>query len=141
MYSRLLGKVPTQTQLIHHDVQLIDLTPIRLHPYRVTPEKRHIIQQEVDLLLQHGSICPSKSSWSSPCLLVPKSDGTWILCVNYWRLNMVTVDNVLPLSLFEECIDQIEHTQFVSNLIFRIQRISLNTNNRTSERSNSFYNP
>ncbi|XP_069193677.1 myosin-6-like [Procambarus clarkii] len=63
MSSNLFGEVPTQPSLITHDHKLTDVTPIRLHPYRVTPEKRRIIQ-EVDYLLRHGFIRPSQSSWS-----------------------------------------------------------------------------
>ncbi|KAJ8039334.1 hypothetical protein HOLleu_17014 [Holothuria leucospilota] len=66
---------PTRTNLIEHDVDVGDATPIKQHPYRVNPRKRQHLRDEVRYMLDHDIIEPSNSEWSSPCILVPKPDG------------------------------------------------------------------
>lgn len=113
-FSSLFGEVPTQTDAICHDVELTDYTPIRLQPYRMSPEKKAIVRKEVDFLLQHGLIRPSQGSWCSPCLLVPKPDGSWRLCTDYRQLNKVTIVDAYPLPLLEDCIDELGNAKYVS---------------------------
>lgn len=41
------------------------------------------MKQETQYLLEKGLVKPSISPWSSPCLLVEKSDGTKCFCNDY----------------------------------------------------------
>ena len=82
--------VPGLAVDINHHIILEDLRPIRQSPYRVAPAKRNEIQTLVDEMLELGVIEPSCSPWSSPVVLVKKSDGTSRFCVDYRRLNSVT---------------------------------------------------
>ncbi len=56
--------------LLFHNIDVGTSITIKQHPYRVNPAKRAIMRSDVDYLLTN---VPSQSSWSSPCLLVPKS--------------------------------------------------------------------
>ena len=56
-----------------------------------------IIEDEVKSLLSNGIIRPSKSPWSSPIILIPKTDGSKRMCVNYKKLNNVTVKDKYPI--------------------------------------------
>jgi hypothetical protein len=51
------------------------------------------INKHVQGLLDQGVIRPSSSPCGSPIVRVPKKDGTWRMCVNYWALNKITVKN------------------------------------------------
>ena len=48
---------------------------MKQHPYRLHPERQQYLRKEVRYLLDNDFIEPSQSEWSSPCILVPKSDG------------------------------------------------------------------
>uniref|UniRef100_A0AAY5KLN0 ribonuclease H n=1 Tax=Esox lucius TaxID=8010 RepID=A0AAY5KLN0_ESOLU len=108
--------VPSRTSVLEHDVDVGDTAPIRQHPYRVNARKREILKGEVEYLLKNDMAKPSKCSWSSPCILVPKPDGTSRLCTDYRRVNSVTVPDSFPLPQMEDCVDRIGSAKYVSKL-------------------------
>lgn len=52
-------------------------------------------------------------SWTSPCLLVPKSDNTPGFCSNFHKVNCVTKSDCFPFPRIEDCIDQVGKAKFV----------------------------
>lgn len=74
------------------------------------------MREEVDYLVREGLAELSSSPWSSPCLLVPKSDGNYRFCTDYRKINAVTVPNCFPMPRMEDCIDNLGSAQFVSKL-------------------------
>ncbi|XP_076859481.1 uncharacterized protein LOC143512733 [Brachyhypopomus gauderio] len=115
-YPSLFSDVPTRTSVLQHDILIDSPAPIRQHPYRVNPHKRSLLRKETDYLLEHGLAVPSISPWCSPCLLVPKPDGTFRLCTDYRKVNAVTVPDSYPMPRMEDCIDRIGSARFVSKL-------------------------
>ena len=89
-YEHLFPDIPTRTDKIYHDVIVEDSKPIKQHPYRMNPLKRKYLQDEVKYLLENDFIEPSQSNYSSPCILVPKSNGTYRMCTDYRKVNSVT---------------------------------------------------
>jgi len=82
---------------VEHHIILEDTRPIRQAPYRVAPAKRNEIQALVEEMLDLGVIEPSNSPWSSPVVLVKKSDGSSRFCVDYRRVNAATRKDTYPL--------------------------------------------
>src|SRR4029434_996346 len=114
LYPVLFSDTLTGTDLIEHDIDVNDASPIRQRFYRVGPDKRKILDGEVQYLLDHGLAEPSYSSWASPCLLVAKPDNTFRFCTDYRKLNKVTKPDSFPLPRVEDCIDQVGAARFVS---------------------------
>ena len=79
-YEHLFPDIPTRTNKIYHDVIVEDSKPIKQHPYRMNPLKHKYLQDEVKYLLENEFSEPSQSNYSSPCILVPKSNGTYRMC-------------------------------------------------------------
>jgi len=62
-------------------------------------------------MLENSIIEPISSEWSSPCVLVPKPDGSYRFCIDFCQLNAVTKTDLFPLPRIDDCIDHIGHAQ------------------------------
>ena len=111
-YEHLFPDIPSKTDTIYHDVELIDGSkPLKQHPYRMNPVKQQILREEVQYLLDNDFIEPSQSEWSSPCILVPKPDGTFRMCTDYRKVYFVTKTNTFPIPRID---DRMEISAFVT---------------------------
>ncbi|KZS03119.1 Uncharacterized protein APZ42_034227 [Daphnia magna] len=63
-------------------------------PYKSAWKERAIVQKQVDEMLSQSVIERSTSPWASPVVLVKKKDGSWRFCVDYLRLNAISVKDV-----------------------------------------------
>ena len=115
-FSDIFPDVPGKTTCALHNVDVGDATPIKQNPYCVNPQKLEFMRKEVDYMLKHGIIEPSQSNWSSPCLLVPKSDGSYRFCTDYRKVNAVTKSDSYPIPRVEDCIDRIGCAKYMTKL-------------------------
>jgi len=102
MWSGKLGNI-TVTE---HTIDLEPgARPHRAVPYRSGPKERELQGVELRKWLDEDAIEPSKSPWAAPVLFVPKKDGRMRFCVDYRKLNAVTVRDLYPLPRIDDCID------------------------------------
>ncbi len=102
--------------MLTHDIDVGESHPVKQHPYRVNPRKHDIMRSEVEYMLQHGLAVPSQSPWSSPCLLVPKPDGSYRFCTDYRKVNSLTKPDSFPLPRLEDCVDRVGSARYVTKL-------------------------
>lgn len=81
--------------------------PVHCQPYRAGPRARAAEKEEIDRMLEQQVIEPATGEWASPIVLVPKPDGSLRFCVDYRRLNAMTVPDTYPLPRMDECIDSL----------------------------------
>ena len=113
-FAVLFPDVPGKTTITVHDVDVGDTPPIKQHPYRVNPVKLKFIRNEIDYMIHNGIIEPNQSQWSSPCVLVPKSDGTYRFCIDLRKINRVSKSDSYLIPRVDDCIDRIGHAKYVS---------------------------
>ena len=67
-------------------------------------------------MLKANVISPSSSEWASCPVLVRKKDGKVRWCIDYRKLNALTVKDSFPLPKIEECVDTLAGTSWFSTL-------------------------
>jgi hypothetical protein len=105
-------QLPPARQFDHHIPLVLGAVPVNSKPYRYSPFHKDEIERQVTALLQAGLIIPSSSPFASPVLLVKKKDGTWRFCVDYRRLNDLTIKNRFPMPMVEEILEELVGTKF-----------------------------
>lgn len=105
-------------KLVKHRIRTSEQAPIKLRAHRTSPEKRAEIERQVAGLLADGVIEESCSPWASPVVLVKKKCGTWRFCVDYRRLNSVTIKDSHPLPRVDDTLDALAGAAWFSTLDF-----------------------
>ena len=107
---------PTRSSGVQHTIKLLDETPIRQSPYRMSPKHKKAMEKEVAYLEEHGLAEPSNSPWASPCILVKKPDNSFRMCTDYRKVNMNTVKDSYPLPRIDDIIDSISNSPLLSKV-------------------------
>ena len=84
--------------------------------YNMTEVEQEIVHKYVKDMLDKGLIQPSKSPCGAPILFAKKKDGSLRLCVDYRRLNDITVKNVYPLPLIDSMLDRLSGSKYFTTL-------------------------
>ena len=103
----------------HHIPLLPGSAPVNSKPYKYSPHHKDEIEKQVKQLLAAGLITQSCSPFASPVLLVLKKDGSWRFCVDYRKLNDITVKNRFPMPLIDEILDELARTTYFTKLDMR----------------------
>ncbi|XP_020245319.1 uncharacterized protein LOC109823445 [Asparagus officinalis] len=102
---------------IDQKIQLEDGTkPICIRPYRHAHFLKDEIEKQVEEMLKKGIIRPSNSPFSSPIVMVKKSDGSWRMCVDYRSLNQSTIKDKFPIPVIDELLDELHGTKYFTKL-------------------------
>lgn len=91
--------------LIKHRIDTTGAAPVR-QPLKRTQigfegEELHNVKEQ----RKNGVIKPSKSAWASPVVLVRKKDNSVRWCVDYRRVNDLTIKDAYPLPRINMCLD------------------------------------
>ena len=82
----------------------------------IAPHKVEAVREEIREMLEKGVIVPSKSPFSSPIVMVPKKDGSNRMCIDYRKLNDLTVKDAYPLPRIGQTIDALQGAGVFSSL-------------------------
>ncbi|GKE98195.1 putative reverse transcriptase domain-containing protein, partial [Tanacetum coccineum] len=93
--------------------------PVARAPYRLAPSEMKELANQLQELSEKGFICPSSSPWGAPVLFVKKKDGSFRMCIDYRKLNNLTVKNRYPLPRIDDLFDQLQGSSVYSKIDMR----------------------
>ncbi|CAM4629301.1 unnamed protein product, partial [Caretta caretta] len=67
-------------------------------------------------MLALGVIQPSANPWASPVVLVPKKDGSVRFCVDYGKLNAITVSDAYPMPRSDELLGKLGGARYLTTM-------------------------
>ena len=67
-------------------------------------------------MIEQEIVEPSDSPWSAPICLVKKQDGTCRFCIDFRKLNSVTVRDAYPLPRIDDTLDCLSGSMWFSSL-------------------------
>ena len=99
--------------------------PMSRAPYRMAPTGLKELKSQLQELMDKGFIRPSVSPWSAPVLFMKKKDVTLRMCIDYRKINKVTVKNRYPLPRIEDFFYQLKGDGLFSKIDLRSEYYQL----------------
>ncbi|KAD2805396.1 hypothetical protein E3N88_38773 [Mikania micrantha] len=109
--------------------------PIAKIPYRLAPTEMQELMTQIQELLDKGFIRPSISPWGAPVLFVKKKDGSMRMCIDYRKLNKLTVKNRYPVPRIDDLFDQLQGAKWFSKIDLRSGYHQLKVRNEDVEKT------
>ncbi|GFO45779.1 Pol polyprotein [Plakobranchus ocellatus] len=114
-FQDILTSIPGCTNTLCHEIRLTTDEVIRVKPYPLPFAAREFVTQEVNDLLSLGVIVPSDSPYCFPIVVVKKKDGSMRLCIDFRKLNAVTVFDAENIPRQEDLFNQLSHATIFSS--------------------------
>ena len=104
LWTRKLGHINAADMLID---LVPEAKPLKYPPYRAGPKTSELEQNGTNRQLKYGEIEPVMLEWAALVLFAPKKDGRLRFCIDYRKLNSMTVKDTYPLPRMDECINSL----------------------------------
>ncbi|GJT21599.1 DNA damage-inducible protein 1-like protein [Tanacetum coccineum] len=115
-YQRML----IEARQVEFHIDLVPrVAPVAQSPYRLNPSEMQELSSQLQEILDKGFIRLSSSSWGALVLFVKKKDGSFRMCIYYWELNNLTVENWYPLLRIDSMFDQLLGSSLYSKIDVR----------------------
>ena len=113
----LPGEPLGRTTVLEQEIVLEQGTrPIYTRQYPLSKYDKKEVNDAVEEMLERGVIENSVSPWNSPLILVKKKDGTLRVCIDFRRINAVTVADKYPLPRIAELLQSLHGTSVYSSV-------------------------
>nr|GEW75828.1 putative reverse transcriptase domain-containing protein [Tanacetum cinerariifolium] len=116
VFSNDQSGLPPIQEIDFQIVLIPEAVSVAKSPYLLAPSELEELSGQLKELQDKGFIRPSSSPWGAPVLFVKKKDGSFRMCINYRKLNKLTVKNRYPLPRIDDLFDQLQGSQFFSKI-------------------------
>jgi hypothetical protein len=103
-------------KIFEHDIDTGTAAAVKVHGRPNSPPEHLLIEKFMEEALKDGIIQPSKSPWLAPIILVKKADGSSCACVDYRKLNALTVKDSYPLPCIDDTYQFLEGARIFSSI-------------------------
>ena len=91
--------------MVKHRIHTTTDAPIRQRAWRMPVLKEEEVDRQITEMMNAGIIESSTSPWSSPVVLERKKDGKIRFCVDYRRLNDITIKDAYPRPRIDDSLN------------------------------------
>ena len=97
------------TKVAKHKIILKDpdMPPFKEHFHRILPPQLDKVREHLKLMLNASVIRPNNSPWCNAVVLVRKKDGSLRFCIDFRKLNALTVKDSHPLPHICETLESL----------------------------------
>ena len=98
-----------------------DAIPVNDKPYRLLFTHRQEVVRQTSQWERDGIIRQSNSPWNAPLIVVPKKadakgNPQYRVCVDFRRLNQLTIGDAFPIPRIDEILDQLGRARYYTAL-------------------------
>ena len=115
-FSSLFTEAPGTTDLAQHHINLTSDEPVRSRPYPVPYSMRESLKKDIADMIKMRVIRESDSPYASPVVVVKKKDNTNRVCVDYRKLNKLTVIDPEPMPTAEHLFQKLSGDKFFTKI-------------------------
>lgn len=115
-FTHIFEKHGEPTPYAEHKIDTGTHIPISVKPYRLSPIRQQQLRVKLDEMLEADIIEESESPWSAPVVLVPKGENDIRVCIDYRRLNSITVPDRYPLPRMDDLLQQAKAMPYMSTI-------------------------
>lgn len=115
------GDQLTNTDSITHEIRTTTEQQINAKLYRLPPKHEEEVRRQVQEMEEQGIIRKSNSRYASPIVIVAKKldnsgQQKFRLCVDYRKLNEITIDDKYPIPNIDSILDKLGRAQYFTSL-------------------------
>lgn len=113
-FRDIFTDVPKVTNLGEHSIYLTTEEPIRTKPYALPYAMKEVLDKELEAMENMNIIEPSTAKYASGIVLVRKPDNSMRVCIDFRKLNSVTVFDPEPMPKSEDIFVKLTGDKYFS---------------------------
>jgi hypothetical protein len=82
----------------------------------MAPDRKKMADEQIKNLVEMGMIRPSMSPYAAAKVFAKKNDGTARFCLDYRRINDITIKDAYPLPRIDDSLDKLSHCRYFTSL-------------------------
>ena len=108
------GETLGRTNSIKVYINTEEASPMYTKQYPISHRERSIVNEITEDMLNKHVTRKSISPWNSPRILIKKKDGSFRPCIDFRRLNNVTVPEKFPIPMISDILQSMHGANFFS---------------------------
>ena len=115
-FRHVFTDLPGKTDPVQHRGNLITDQPIRCRPYAIPFSVRETLRNDIKDMLRMNVIRGSESPNVFPVVIVRKPDRTNTICIDYRKLNKMTVVDPKPMTSMTDLMQELSDDKIFTKI-------------------------
>ena len=115
-FAGIFSDLPGNAVGMEHSIELTSDEPVKSKPYGLPYRVRENLKEDINNMLKMGVIRPSTSPYASPTVIVKKPDGSNRICIDYRKLNKISVFDPEPMVKADDLFQKLGRAKYFTKL-------------------------